>query len=65
MGQLAAISFDAVAREVLANALNITQQQRENIRIVIGIDRLRKVDELDCSIVERNWLRAGISGFEK
>src|SRR5437016_8793403 len=39
-----------VASEVLAGALDIARQQREHVRIVIGIDRLREIDQRHGSL---------------
>src|SRR5947209_18159159 len=41
------VGLDAVGREVPADTLDIARKQREHIRIVVGINRLGKVDQDD------------------
>src|SRR6266516_611878 len=49
-GERTRIVARSVAREVLADAFDITGQQREDIRIVIGIDGLREIDHLHAPL---------------
>src|SRR6266568_1446000 len=46
-GQFPWIGVDAIGCEVPAGTLNITRKQREHVRIVVGINRLGKVDQND------------------
>ena len=44
-GQFPWVVVDAVVGEVPAGTFDIARKQREHVRIVIGIDRLGKVDQ--------------------
>src|SRR5579884_2865928 len=49
-GERLSVGLDAVARKVAADALDVAQKQREDVRVVTRIDGLREVDQRHSAI---------------
>src|SRR5437870_4371565 len=61
LGDAPAIVVQVVAREVLADVLNIACQQRESIGVETRIDSLREVDNFCLPLPEKDVARREIS----